>query len=44
MSDHIQALAGVSKLISQTDFRTQVYAAQTAAEIYELFKSYCKPA
>lgn len=43
MSDHIQALAGVSKLISQNEFRTQVYAANTAAEIYELFKSYCKP-
>jgi mannitol/fructose-specific phosphotransferase system IIA component (Ntr-type) len=40
MSDHIQALAGVSKLISQNDFRTQVYAATTAAEIYELFKTY----
>lgn len=43
MSDHIQALAGVSKLISQNDFRSQVYAANSAAEIYELFKSYCKP-
>ncbi len=38
-SDHIQALARISRLMTMEDFRERIYAAQTAAEIYELLKS-----
>lgn len=38
-SDHIQALAGISKLMSIEEFRQKVYATTTAVELYELFKS-----
>ena len=38
-SDHIQALARISRLMTMDDFRNRIYAAQTAAEIYELLKS-----
>lgn len=38
-SDHIQALASISKLMSMEEFRQRVYQASSAAEIYELFKS-----
>ncbi len=37
-SDHIQALAQVSRLITQEDFRKSVYNASSPDEIYELFK------
>ena len=38
-SDHIQALARISRLMTMDDFRNRIYAAQTAPEIYELLKS-----
>jgi mannitol/fructose-specific phosphotransferase system IIA component (Ntr-type) len=38
-SDHIQALARISRLMTMEDFRNRIYAAGTAAEIYELLKS-----
>lgn len=37
-SDHIQALARVSRLMTMEDFRERIYAAQSGAEIYELLK------
>lgn len=43
-SDHIQALARVSRLMMMNDFREKVYAAIGAAEIYELLKTQDKPA
>lgn len=39
-SDHIQALAAISRLMAMEDFRNAVYAAQSADEIYALFKQY----
>ena len=38
-SDHIQALARISRLISLESFRDQVYQAQSPQEIYELLKA-----
>jgi len=38
-SDHIQALARVSRLISMEEFRERIYAAETGEEIYDLFRS-----
>ena len=38
-SDHIQALAHISRLMNLEEFRQQVYSATTAAEVYGLFKS-----
>ena len=38
-SDHIQALARVSRLMTMDDFRNRIYAAETAAEIYGLLKA-----
>lgn len=38
-SDHIQALARVSRLMTLEDFRRRIYAAESADEIYELIKS-----
>jgi mannitol/fructose-specific phosphotransferase system IIA component (Ntr-type) len=38
-SDHIQALARISRLMTMEDFRERIYAAQTSAEIFELLKS-----
>lgn len=35
-SDHIQALARVSRLHMQTEFRDRIYAAEDAAAIYDL--------
>lgn len=35
-SDHIQALARVSRLMSSESFREKIYAAETAEEIYNL--------
>lgn len=37
-SDHIQALARVSRLMTMADFRERIYAANTADEIYALIK------
>lgn len=36
--EHIQALARVSKLMTPEDFRRQIYAANTADDIYQLLK------
>ena len=38
-SDHIQALARISRLMTMDDFRNRIYAAKDAGEIYELLKS-----
>jgi PTS system fructose-specific IIC component len=38
-SDHIQALASISRLLIIDDFRERIYAARSAQEIYDLFKS-----
>jgi fructose-specific phosphotransferase system IIA component len=38
-SDHIQALARISRLMTMDEFRTRIYAARTASDIYELLKS-----
>jgi len=35
-SDHIQALARISRLITVEDFRNRIYNAETADEVYEL--------
>jgi mannitol/fructose-specific phosphotransferase system IIA component (Ntr-type) len=37
-SDHIQALARISRLMTMDDFRDRIYAASTPAEIYDLLK------
>ena len=42
-SDHIQALAHISRLMTMEDFREKIYAAQTPAEIYDLLKSQESP-
>jgi fructose-specific phosphotransferase system IIA component len=38
-SDHIQALAKISRLMTMDDFRNRIYAAASSAEIYDLLKS-----
>ena len=38
-SDHIQALARISRLMMMDQFRERIYSATTPAEIYELLKS-----
>lgn len=38
-SDHIQTLAQVSRLMIKDQFREQIYAAQSAQEIYDLLKN-----
>jgi len=38
-SDHIQALAHISRLMNLEEFRHQVYAAKTGQEIYDLLKA-----
>jgi fructose-specific phosphotransferase system IIA component len=38
-SDHIQALARISRLMTMDEFRNRIYAATTAGEIYELLRS-----
>lgn len=38
-SDHIQALARISRLMTMDEFRGRIYAAETSSEIYELLKS-----
>jgi fructose-specific phosphotransferase system IIA component len=37
-SDHIHALARISRLMMMDDFRERIYAAQTPWEIYDLFR------
>ena len=37
-SDHIQALARVSRLMTMEDFRTKIYAASEPGEIFELIR------
>jgi mannitol/fructose-specific phosphotransferase system IIA component (Ntr-type) len=37
-SDHIQALAKISRLMTMDDFRNRIYAATSALEIFELLK------
>ena len=37
-SDHIQALARVSRLMASEDFRNRIYACATAEEIYDLLQ------
>ncbi len=39
-SDHIQALALISRLISVEEFREQIYGASTATKIFELLKGH----
>lgn len=39
-SQHIQALARISRLMTQDDFREAVYAAKSAEEIWRLFEEY----
>lgn len=38
-TEHIHALARVSKLMTMDEFRERIYQAQTPEEIYELFKA-----
>lgn len=42
-SDHIQALARISRLMTMDDFRERIYAATTAAEVFELMKAHERP-
>lgn len=42
-SDHIQALARVSRLMTMDAFRERMYAAQSSEEIFELLKSQERP-
>ncbi|MBL8757669.1 MAG: PTS sugar transporter subunit IIA [Phycisphaerae bacterium] len=39
-ADHIQALAKISKYMMMESFREQMYAAPSAAEIYQLLKTH----
>jgi fructose-specific phosphotransferase system IIA component len=43
-SDHIQALARISRLMTMDRFREQIYAAESAQQIFDLLKSQEKPA
>lgn len=43
-SDHIQALARISRLMTMEDFREQIYRAADAEAIYGLLKSQEQPA
>jgi len=43
-SDHIQALARISRLMTMDDFRGKIYEAQTSVEIFELIRSQEQPA
>ena len=40
VSDHIQALAKISRLHMEAEFREKIYAAQTPEEIYELLQKH----
>lgn len=39
-SDHIQALAQISRLVSMEEFRKQIYAAESGEQIYDLLKNH----
>ncbi len=39
-SDHIQALAKVSRLMAQEEFRTKIYSADTPESIFELLQQH----
>lgn len=39
-SDHIQALAKVSRLMAQEDFRAKIYAADSAEQVYALLQQH----
>ncbi len=43
-SDHIQALARISRLMTMDDFRNSIYSAKDANEIYALLESKERPA
>jgi fructose-specific phosphotransferase system IIA component len=43
-SDHIQALAHISRLMTMEDFRERMYAAQSPQEIYNLLRQQEGPA
>jgi fructose-specific phosphotransferase system IIA component len=43
-TDHIHALARVSKLMTMDSFRERIYAAQSSQEIYDLLRAHEKPA
>ncbi|HYE60572.1 MAG TPA: PTS sugar transporter subunit IIA [Phycisphaerales bacterium] len=43
-SDHIQALARISRLMTMDEFREKIYAAESSQQIYDLLKSQEKPA
>ena len=38
-SDHIQALARISRLMTMEEFRSRIYAADSAEEIWDLLQS-----
>ncbi len=38
-SDHIQALARISRLMASEEFRAKIYQAETAAQVYDLLHS-----
>ena len=38
-SDHIQALARISRLMTMDEFRNRIYGARSAPEIYELLRT-----
>lgn len=38
-SDHIQALARISRLMASEEFRSQIYQAETPEQLYELLQS-----
>jgi fructose-specific phosphotransferase system IIA component len=42
-SDHIQALAHISRLMTTEEFRQRMYQATSAGEIYDLIKSQDRP-
>jgi fructose-specific phosphotransferase system IIA component len=42
-SDHIQALARISRLMTMEAFREKIYAAMSGAEIYDLLRNQEKP-
>jgi fructose-specific phosphotransferase system IIA component len=42
-SDHIQALARISRLMTMDDFRERIYRSSSAQEIYDHLKSQEKP-
>lgn len=42
-SDHIQALARISRLMTMDKFREQIYGAESSQQIYDLLKSQEKP-